>query len=133
MRFKFMQVLFRKEKASVPNSLDGMTCSSSFDNQTPTSSGLSDLQTTVKDISIYDDFVTSVAIISSNENEEDQDDYGFFADFEDENSLRHESQCISLQRLASRELHEQFVHVGGDGRRGGLTVHTGEPFLLHIY
>ena len=90
MRLKFIQVLFGKDKASVPNSLDGMTCSSSFDNQPPTSGGLSDWPTGFKDVNVYDEFVTSVAIVSANEDEDDQDDYGFFADFDDDKSQRDE-------------------------------------------
>ncbi len=34
--------------------------------------------------------------------------------------------------MASGELYEQLVHVGGSRRRGRLTVHTGEQFLLRI-
>ena len=85
MYLKFIRVLVKKGKDSVSDSMAGMTYSSSSEYE-PMSSHSSDVCNAVREISVYDEVTTRLTIVTPDE--DDHDDYGFFADFEDEdNSL----------------------------------------------
>ena len=84
LRFKFIRVLVKKAKDSVQGSLVAMTRRSSF--ETPANGQMSN--TRLEIISSSDDATSPATILSCLE--DDPDDYGFFADFEEDNNFLEE-------------------------------------------
>mmetsp|Transcript_5476 Transcript_5476/g.9024 ORF Transcript_5476/g.9024 Transcript_5476/m.9024 type:complete len:261 (-) Transcript_5476:29-811(-) len=83
MYFKFVQVLVKRGNDSIADSLSEMTnCSSNTDDCLGTSRSF-EIRNAVAEACTYEQLATPVTIVTANDNEE-HDDYGFFADFEEE-------------------------------------------------
>lgn len=80
MRFSFIRVLLRRGD-SFADSLSGMTHCSSEDDPDLGDSRFSDIQDAMDEVSAYEEVTTSATIVTAID--EDVDDYGFFADFEE--------------------------------------------------
>ena len=84
LRFKFIRVLVKKAKDSVQDSLAAMTSPSSF--EAPANGRMSNKE--FETISSSEDATSPATVLSSLE--DDPDDYGFFADFDEDNSFLEE-------------------------------------------
>jgi hypothetical protein len=81
VQFNFIQVLVKMGNDSVADSLSGMThCSSEDDPSDLGDSGFSDIQDAIDEANANEEDTMPVTIVTAND--EDVDDYGFFADFE---------------------------------------------------